>query len=220
MLRTQKAYIDEEFETYGPHYLADLDDGGDLCHTFPGEDIWMKFEILSTPPRSPSCPRPKLFIPTAADKLRMVLETSADTNPDEDCVFMYPENPLIGNDCMWNGSSLTEKAKSLTIDNAHNDSTQQKGDNKQLDDTMASYTVIQCINPSSVLPASVSPLADHSHYVAQLPTPCSSACSSESGKLLTVAVVSAFVFLHYEVGMSGMSMAGCICGFSYGITSF
>ena len=187
MLRMQKAHIEEEFETYGPHYLADLDDRqGHWFQSFPGEDIWMKFELLSTPPRSPSSPQPKTFIPTAADKLKMVLETSDSESAEnglegDDDVFTYPGYPLIGSDCMWNGSSLTEKAKAPTVDNAHQYSTQGNSGNKQQQDTMVSYTAIQCINPSSVLP-SVSPLTDHSHYVAQLPTPCSSVCSSESGK--------------------------------------
>lgn len=191
MLGLQKAHIEEDFDACEAYIVAEVEDKpSQWCHCIPGEDIWRKFELLPTPPRSPSRPQPKTFISTAEDKLKMVLTTrdSEATNKlvvDTGNVGTRWEDYLI-NDCMWgNGSSLRAKTKSPAASNA-SDNVSQEGnseDRLQQDDTIVSFAASECINPSSVL-ASVAPLADHSHYAAQLvPTPPgSSGCSSESGK--------------------------------------
>ncbi|KAK2846054.1 hypothetical protein Q7C36_010908 [Tachysurus vachellii] len=118
---------DLEFDSFQPCFYPDEDDFY-LCG--PGEDIWKKFELLPTPPLSPSraalasvdagveCASPGAF--GLGDPLdwasELLLLPPQDT---EDEAWRAPESDLFGacalddpvilQDCMWSGFSAREK---------------------------------------------------------------------------------------------------------------
>ncbi|XP_062506627.1 transcriptional regulator Myc-1-like isoform X2 [Corticium candelabrum] len=198
MLCVQKSHMEDEFEACQPYCVTNVEDGRYWSDTLlSGEDFWTKFEIPLTPPRSPS--RRTGCVPSTADKFEMLLDTKG--GQWDYGRFDYDSLPvtkwrdyIIRNDCMWgNGCSLGEKTRSPAVSNTCLDTLSGENEDKvEHDDTIASYSAVECINPSSVLP-SVSPLTDHSHYVAKhLPivTPTtSSACSSETEEEIDVVTV-------------------------------
>lgn len=85
----------------------------------PSEDIWKKFELLPTPPLSPSH-RPSLssLFPSTADQLEMVTEFLGDdvVNQSIICDADYPAsflNSIILQDCMWSGFSAAAKLEKV-----------------------------------------------------------------------------------------------------------
>uniref|UniRef100_A0A8C6A5P7 Transcription regulator Myc N-terminal domain-containing protein n=1 Tax=Marmota marmota marmota TaxID=9994 RepID=A0A8C6A5P7_MARMA len=109
---------DLEFDSLQPCFYPDEDDFyfGGPDSTPPGEDIWKKFELLPTPPLSPS----RAFSeqsPEPSDWATEMLLPEADLwgNPAEEDAFglgglggLTP-NPVILQDCMWSGFSAREK---------------------------------------------------------------------------------------------------------------
>ncbi|XP_077365614.1 transcriptional regulator Myc-A isoform X2 [Festucalex cinctus] len=86
----------------------------------PSEDIWKKFELLPTPPLSPSR-RPSLSgmtYPSTADQLEMVSEFLGDdaVNQSIICDADYSQTflqSIIIQDCMWSGFSAAAKLKKV-----------------------------------------------------------------------------------------------------------
>ncbi|XP_043960190.1 transcriptional regulator Myc-A isoform X1 [Gambusia affinis] len=85
----------------------------------PSEDIWKKFELLPTPPLSPSR-RPSLssLFPSTADQLEMVTEFLGDdvVNQSIICDADYSQTflkSIIIQDCMWSGFSAAAKLKKV-----------------------------------------------------------------------------------------------------------
>lgn len=85
----------------------------------PSEDIWKKFELLPTPPLSPSR-RPSLssLFPSTADQLEMVTEFLGDdvVNQSIICDADYTANflnSIILQDCMWSGFSAAAKLEKV-----------------------------------------------------------------------------------------------------------
>nr|Q64210.1 RecName: Full=N-myc 2 proto-oncogene protein [Otospermophilus beecheyi]CAA63600.1 N-myc2 [Otospermophilus beecheyi] len=109
---------DLEFDWLQPCFYPDEDDFyfSGPNSTPPGEDIWKKFELLPTPPLSPSCAFLELSTEPSDWASEMML-TEADLwgNPDEEDVFgpgglgSLTPNPVILRDCMWSGFSAREK---------------------------------------------------------------------------------------------------------------
>lgn len=118
---------DLEFDSFQPCFYPDEDDFY-LCG--PGEDIWKKFELLPTPPRSPSraalasgdagleCASAGVF--GLGDPLDWASELLLLPPQDaEDEAWRAPESDLFGacalddpvilQDCMWSGFSAREK---------------------------------------------------------------------------------------------------------------
>ncbi|XP_004642410.1 N-myc proto-oncogene protein [Octodon degus] len=105
---------DLEFDSLQPCFLPDEDDFyfGGPDSTPPGEDIWKKFQLLPTPPLSPS----RAF-PEPADWATEMLLCEPDLwgDPAEEEAFGLGElsrltpNPVILQDCMWSGFSAREK---------------------------------------------------------------------------------------------------------------
>ncbi|KAI8496017.1 PREDICTED: transcriptional regulator Myc-like [Branchiostoma belcheri] len=139
-----------DFESLQPYFYEETDDPAredDFYSTPspsvpPSEDIWKKFELLPTPPRSPSHPAPKSFIPTVAEKLEMVSELL-----DEDVVnqsFIFPldtqslKSKLI-QDCMWSGYTNEEKVEKAAQ--------AQEATPPPMD-----YTSNDCVDPMAVFP--------------------------------------------------------------------
>lgn len=109
---------DLEFDSLQPCFYPDEDDFyfGGPDSTPPGEDIWKKFELLPTPPLSPSrafaerSPEP----PNWATEM-LLPEADLWGSPAEEDAFglgglggLTP-NPVILQDCMWSGFSAREK---------------------------------------------------------------------------------------------------------------
>lgn len=85
----------------------------------PSEDIWKKFELLPTPPLSPSR-RPSLssIFPSTADQLEMVTEFLGDdaVNQSIICDADYSQTflkSIIIQDCMWSGFSAAAKLEKV-----------------------------------------------------------------------------------------------------------
>uniref|UniRef100_A0AAY4DWI4 Transcription regulator Myc N-terminal domain-containing protein n=1 Tax=Denticeps clupeoides TaxID=299321 RepID=A0AAY4DWI4_9TELE len=84
----------------------------------PSDDIWKKFELLPTPPLSPSR-RPSFsgLFPSRADQLEMVTELLGDDaaqqgfGRDADSCRSF-----IIHDCMWSGFSAAAKLEKRTPD--------------------------------------------------------------------------------------------------------
>ncbi|XP_028723441.1 N-myc proto-oncogene protein isoform X1 [Peromyscus leucopus] len=109
---------DLEFDSLQPCFYPDEDDFyfGGPDSTPPGEDIWKKFELLPTPPLSPSRAFPE-HSPEPSNWATEMLLPEADLwgNPAEEDAFglgglggLTP-NPVILQDCMWSGFSAREK---------------------------------------------------------------------------------------------------------------
>ncbi|XP_073905303.1 N-myc proto-oncogene protein isoform X2 [Castor canadensis] len=109
---------DLEFDSLQPCFYPDEDDFyfGGPDSTPPGEDIWKKFELLPTPPLSPSRAFPE-HSPEPSNWANEMLLSEADLwgDPAEEDAFglgglggLTP-NPVILQDCMWSGFSAREK---------------------------------------------------------------------------------------------------------------
>ncbi|KAK1333277.1 hypothetical protein QTO34_006818 [Cnephaeus nilssonii] len=109
---------DLEFDSLQPCFYPDEDDFyfGGPDSTPPGEDIWKKFELLPTPPLSPSRAFPE-HSPEPPNWATEMLLPEADLwgNPAEEDAFglgglggLTP-HPVILQDCMWSGFSAREK---------------------------------------------------------------------------------------------------------------
>ncbi|XP_037668929.1 N-myc proto-oncogene protein [Choloepus didactylus] len=109
---------DLEFDSLQPCFYPDEDDFyfGGPDSTPPGEDIWKKFELLPTPPLSPSraFPEPSPEPPSWATEM-LLPEADLWGSPAEEDAFglgglggLTP-NPVILQDCMWSGFSAREK---------------------------------------------------------------------------------------------------------------
>ncbi|NWZ22893.1 MYC protein, partial [Asarcornis scutulata] len=110
-------YFEEEEENF---YLAAQQRGSELQPPAPSEDIWKKFELLPTPPLSPSR-RSSLAaascFPSTADQLEMVTELlggdmvnqSFICDPDDETFV----KSIIIQDCMWSGFSAAAKLEKV-----------------------------------------------------------------------------------------------------------
>ncbi|NWY01601.1 MYC protein, partial [Nothoprocta ornata] len=109
-------YFEEEEENF---YLAAQQRGSELQPPAPSEDIWKKFELLPTPPLSPSR-RSSLAascFPSTADQLEMVTELlggdmvnqSFICDPDDESFV----KSIIIQDCMWSGFSAAAKLEKV-----------------------------------------------------------------------------------------------------------
>ena len=103
-------YYDNEEEDFYPQQLQ---------APAPSEDIWKKFELLPTPPLSPSR-RPSLssLFPSTADQLEMVTEFLGDdvVNQSIICDADYSQTflkSIIIQDCMWSGFSAAAKLEKV-----------------------------------------------------------------------------------------------------------
>lgn len=109
---------DLEFDSLQPCFYPDEDDFyfGGPDSTPPGEDIWKKFELLPTPPLSPSRAFPERSAEPPNWATEMLLpEADLWGGPaDEDAFGLgglggLTPNPVILQDCMWSGFSAREK---------------------------------------------------------------------------------------------------------------
>ena len=177
-------------ETYFFH--SDKDEGETACYStpVPTHDIWKKFELLPTPPRSPSRSRRDssihLDLSSVADTLQIVSDIldddSGSTTPlaTVDISLNSLKSKLI-QDCMWNGSNY-EKLEFKVLTNTLN--------SDDFYETPCStpppveYVSSDCVDPATVFPY---PLNEAHQNI------CSTHHSSDSGKMLT----SVFRYVYY-----------------------
>lgn len=114
---------DYDYDSLQPYFYYNNEDE-DFYHQqlqppAPSEDIWKKFELLPTPPLSPSR-RPSLssLFPSTADQLEMVTEFLGDdvVNQSFICDADYSQTflkSIIIQDCMWSGFSAAAKLEKV-----------------------------------------------------------------------------------------------------------
>ncbi|KAI4880385.1 hypothetical protein NFI96_023310 [Prochilodus magdalenae] len=103
---------DYDYDSFQPYFYDD-DDEEDFYQQqrqppAPSEDIWKKFELLPTPPLSPS------RRPSTADQLEMVTELLGDDAVSQSFICDSDQSQaLLGSivlhDCMWSGFSAVAK---------------------------------------------------------------------------------------------------------------
>lgn len=119
---TSKNY-DYDYDSLQPFFYYDYEEEDFYPQQFqppaPSEDIWKKFELLPTPPLSPSR-RPSLssLFPSTADQLEMVTEFLGDdvVNQSIICDADYSQTflkSIIIQDCMWSGFSAAAKLEKV-----------------------------------------------------------------------------------------------------------
>ncbi|KAM9827562.1 transcriptional regulator Myc-A [Neosynchiropus ocellatus] len=163
---------DCDYDTLQPYFLIHNEDEDfypqQLQPPAPSEDIWKKFELLPTPPLSPSR-RPSLssLFPSTADQLEMVTEFLGDdaVNQSIICDADYSQSflkSIIIQDCMWSGFSAAAKLEKVVSERlaslhaarreaaAPGDPAQWKLNSSYLQDLNTSAS--ECIDPSVVFP--------------------------------------------------------------------
>uniref|UniRef100_A0A3P9CR61 Transcriptional regulator n=1 Tax=Maylandia zebra TaxID=106582 RepID=A0A3P9CR61_9CICH len=153
-------YYDDEEEDFYPQQFQP---------PAPSEDIWKKFELLPTPPLSPSR-RPSLssLDLSIADQLEMVTEFLGDdvVNQSIICDSDYSQTflkSIIIQDCMWSGFSAAAKLKKVVSERLASLHAARKesaaGDGAELAGPLnSSYlqdlntSASECIDPSVVFP--------------------------------------------------------------------
>ncbi|KAI1902060.1 hypothetical protein AGOR_G00040830 [Albula goreensis] len=116
---------DYDYDVVQPYFYFDNEEDfyhqqhSQLQPPAPSEDIWKKFELLPTPPLSPSR-RPSLssLFPSTADQLEMVTEFLGDdvVNQSFICDADYSQSflkSIIIQDCMWSGFSAAAKLEKV-----------------------------------------------------------------------------------------------------------
>ncbi|XP_020322603.1 transcriptional regulator Myc-B [Oncorhynchus kisutch] len=117
---------DYDYDSVQPYFYFDIEEDNfyhrqhsQLQPPAPSEDIWKKFELLPTPPLSPSR-RPSLssLFPSTADQLEMVTEFLGDdvVNHSFICDADYSQSflkSIIIRDCMWSSFSAAAKLEKV-----------------------------------------------------------------------------------------------------------
>ncbi|XP_030629598.1 transcriptional regulator Myc-B [Chanos chanos] len=204
---------DYDYDSYQPYFYFNNEDEdfysqqhGQLQPPAPSEDIWKKFELLPTPPLSPSR-RPSISnpFPSTADQLEMVTEFLGDDVVnhsficDSDSSQSFLESIII-QDCMWSGFSaaaklekvVSERLASLHAARRESVKSECSESSSRRSSTNDGYlqdintTATECIDPSVVFPYSLTdsskPTKSSSLVSALLPldTPPNSGSSSSS----------------------------------------
>lgn len=208
-LASNKNY-DYDYDSMQPYFYYDNEEEDfypqQLQPPAPSEDIWKKFELLPTPPLSPSR-RPSLssLFPSTADQLEMVTEFLGDdaVNQSIICDADYSQTflkSIIIQDCMWSGFSAAAKLEKVVSERlaslhaarkecASGESAESPGgaqwrlNSSYLQDL--STAASECIDPSVVFPYPVAEIPKQSPVVSpskdlELDTPPNSGSSSSS----------------------------------------
>ncbi|XP_048020926.1 transcriptional regulator Myc-B [Megalobrama amblycephala] len=181
---------DYDYDSYQPYFYIDNEDDDFYNHQHgqppaPSEDIWKKFELLPTPPLSPSR-RPSLSdsYPSTADKLEIVSEFLGDdvVNHSFICDADYSQSflkSIIIQDCMWSGFSAAAKLEKVvserlaSLQAARKESSRSDSTDGCRSSPNVNYLqdistpTSQCIDPSVVFPF---PLTDSAKPCKLSPT--------------------------------------------------
>ncbi|XP_006634423.1 transcriptional regulator Myc [Lepisosteus oculatus] len=164
---------DYDYDSIQPYFYIDNDDEdfyqqqhSQLQPPAPSEDIWKKFELLPTPPLSPSR-RPSLssLVPSTADQLEMVTEFLGDDVVSQSfiCDADYSQSflkSIIIQDCMWSGFSAAAKLEKVVSERLASLQAARKEAACEIPGNKLNATYLQdlntsaseCIDPSVVFP--------------------------------------------------------------------
>ncbi|XP_062849932.1 transcriptional regulator Myc-B [Trichomycterus rosablanca] len=200
---------DYDYDSYQPYFYLDNDDEDFYTHQHgqppaPSEDIWKKFELLPTPPLSPS--RRSSFsssFPSTADQLEMVTEFLGDDAINQSFICDSDSSQsllksIIIQDCMWSGFSAAAKLERVVSERLASIRAARKGSTGKSEcgeDSGSNPGYLQevnvnaasdCIDPSVVFPYPLTECAksketEQSSLMDTPPNSGSSSCSdSES----------------------------------------
>ena len=218
---------DLEFDSLQPCFYPDEDDfyfcGPDSAP--PGEDIWKKFELLPTPPLSPSRAAlpgepPAAASPEAADPLGFGLVDPLDWASE---LLLLPEddmwgasddvdlfgsaldttnpNSIIIQDCMWSGFSAREKLERVVTEKLGKAISSAAGGGSRsvcvkAPEVVSRSSVSECVDPTVVFPFPVHKRNGSRDTTATVNTSTTHGSShSDSGKLLKMRAKPLFLIL-------------------------
>ncbi|KAM7395278.1 hypothetical protein PAMA_006851 [Pampus argenteus] len=166
---------DLEFDSLQPCFYPDEDDfyfcGPDSAP--PGEDIWKKFELLPTPPLSPSraaLPGEPATASPEADPLGFGLGNPLDWAsellllPEDDIWGASDDGDLFGSaldsiiirDCMWSGFSAREKLERVVTEKLGKAISTAAGGGRNMcvktPEVVSRSSVSECVDPAVVFP--------------------------------------------------------------------
>jgi len=176
---------DYEYDMVQPYFYFENDEDfyhqqqGQLQPPAPSEDIWKKFELLPTPPLSPSR-RPSLsslypssgdHYPSTADQLEMVSEFLGDDVVNQSFICDADiSKSIILQDCMWSSFSAAAKLEKVvserlaSLQAARREPSASDSSDSSISRLNANYlqdlntSASECIDPSVVFPY---PLAEN-----------------------------------------------------------
>ncbi|XP_041667822.1 protein L-Myc-1a [Cheilinus undulatus] len=174
-----------EFDCYQHYFLDDFDTEEDFYKsTAPSEDIWKKFELLPTPPMSPTRTLSGAAVHlSAGDKLNWL---SKVLGQDEECEgqFIPDTEELFGNlssiiiqDCMWSSFSASkqlEKVSGKVVPAAA-----QTGVSPVAQISVRPSKA-QCVSPGGVLPTAATDCVDPAAVLTFPASSCRKPASSGS----------------------------------------
>ncbi|KAK3546150.1 hypothetical protein QTP70_024477 [Hemibagrus guttatus] len=166
---------DYDYDSYQPYFYFDNEEEDFYTQQHgqppaPSEDIWKKFELLPTPPLSPS--RRSSFsssFPSTADQLEMVTEFLGDDAVNQSFICDSDSSQsllksIIIQDCMWSSFSAAAKLERVVSERLASIRAARKGSISKSEcsedsDSNAGYlqdvnvnSVSDCIDPSVVFP--------------------------------------------------------------------
>ncbi|XP_053361510.1 transcriptional regulator Myc-B [Clarias gariepinus] len=168
---------DYDYDSYQPYFYFDTEEEDFYTAQqqqgqppAPSEDIWKKFELLPTPPLSPS--RRSSFsssFPSTADQLEMVTEFLGDDAVNQSFICDSDSSQsflksIIIQDCMWSGFSAAAKLERVVSERlaslrAARRASTPKPESPEDSVSNAGYlqdvnmnSVSECIDPSVVFP--------------------------------------------------------------------
>lgn len=147
------------------HYFYDeMDTEEDFFKsTAPSEDIWKKFELLPTPPMSPSRTLDGDLLP--GDRLGWAPPKIITCDEEYEGLHKFDPMDVFGNlgsivikDCMWSGFSTNHRLEKVqmsaqvqTTTSLHMASVAQKGPRAAPGTPVTGTQAAQCVNPAAVL---------------------------------------------------------------------
>ncbi|XP_042357362.1 protein L-Myc-1b-like [Plectropomus leopardus] len=173
-----------EFDCYQHYFFDDFDRGEDFYKsTAPSEDIWKKFELLPTPPMSPTrtLSGGALHL-SPGDKLSWL---SKVLGQDEECEgqFIPDTEELFGNlssiiiqDCMWSSFSASKQLEKV---NARVSAAAQTGVSPVAQISVRPSKA-QCVSPGGPLPVSATDCVDPAAVLTFPASSCRKPASSGS----------------------------------------
>ncbi|TKS75605.1 N-myc proto-oncogene protein [Collichthys lucidus] len=205
---------DLEFDSLQPCFYPDEDDfyfcGPDSAP--PGEDIWKKFELLPTPPLSPSraaLPGEPATASPDADPLGFSLGDPLDWAsellllPEDDIWGASDDGDLFGSaldtnpnsiiiqDCMWSGFSAREKLERVVTEKLGKAISTATGGGRNVcvkaPEVVSRSSVSECVDPTVVFPFPVhkkNGSRDSSGTVNTATTQASAASDSDAPELI------------------------------------
>ncbi|XP_078396098.1 transcriptional regulator Myc-like [Cetorhinus maximus] len=112
---------DYDYDSFQPVFYDEEENFYQQQLPAPSEDIWKKFELLPTPPlspsRRPSFSLPPSFYPSNADQLEMVTEFLGDDLVNQSFICDSDSESVLKSiiiqDCMWSGFSAAAKLEKV-----------------------------------------------------------------------------------------------------------